>query len=109
MAVPRRDSDYSNTVNGTVDLLDLLDKRTWKPKDSANHPERRKVTVLDVMDKKHIEQIMEMKKNPIVKTNDKDKKKDDADLLDLLDGRTFKPKDCAGHPERRKVDILDVI
>mmetsp|Transcript_2655 Transcript_2655/g.5719 ORF Transcript_2655/g.5719 Transcript_2655/m.5719 type:complete len:176 (-) Transcript_2655:283-810(-) len=114
MAVPRRDNDYSNTVSGTVDLLDLLDRRTWKPKDSANHPERRKVNLLDVMDMKDIEQIMKNKKAPVVKKNDKDKKKDDdgqadVDLLDLLDSRTFKPKDCAGHPERRKVDILDVM
>ena len=109
MAVPRRDNDYSNTVNSSVDLLDLLDRRTWKPKDSANHPERRKVNILDVMDKKDVEKIMKNKKASVVKKNDKDKKKDDVDLLDLLDSRTFKPKDCAGHPERRKVDILDVL
>ena len=109
MAVPRR-YDNNNIVN-TVDLLDLLDKRTWKPKDSANHPERRRISILDIMDKQHIDKIKVSKKAPVPK-NDKKKEGDKTgavDLLDVLDKRTWKPKDSAGHPERRKVNILDVM
>jgi uncharacterized protein (UPF0262 family) len=105
MAVLRRDNNY--IVN--VDLVDLLDKHTWKPKDSAGHPERRKINILDVMDEKDIEQVKNKnRKDPLNNKIDGMKHKQ-VDLMDVLERRTFKPKDSAGHPERRRINILDLV
>jgi hypothetical protein len=86
-----------------IDLLDLLDHKTWLPKDSKAS-RRHVITLLDIMDPPG--PILDRK----VPKNEITKKDETMNLVNLLDRKTWLPKNDGGETERRRrIGLLDVM
>lgn len=98
-----------------IDLLDLLDKKTRTPLGNPGHPERRRINILDVMDAPVLAAPAQKQTTPIEKNGlaaaaaATTTKGNSIDLLTLLDKKTRTPLGNPGHPELRRINILDVM